>query len=241
MSSNQFTKENLDDYLKELGKQFRKLNGKNMRAEIILIGGAAILSNYGFRESTTDVDAIIRASSVMKDAINYVGDKFNLPNNWLNSDFKNTASYSEKLVEISIPYKTFSNILDIRTISAENLIAMKLVAGRKYKNDYSDIVGILLEHKKENDEISLEKIKKAVIYLFGDLNKIDKDATEFIENLFNDTNFEEIYKNISNDEINSKKLLIEFNKNYPKVTNDSNVDDILNSLKSKKNNSNLDN
>ena len=38
-----FTKENLDSYLKELAKEFRKKNGTRMPAEIILIGGASIL------------------------------------------------------------------------------------------------------------------------------------------------------------------------------------------------------
>lgn len=37
-----FTKENLDQYLKELAKEFRKINGKNMPADIILIGGASV-------------------------------------------------------------------------------------------------------------------------------------------------------------------------------------------------------
>ena len=41
-----------------------------MPAEITLIGGASILVNYGFRASTYDVDALIQASSAMKDAIN---------------------------------------------------------------------------------------------------------------------------------------------------------------------------
>ena len=79
MSSNSFTKENLDTYLKELAKEFRKINGKSMPAEIVLVGGAAILTNYGFRDMTTDVDAVIHADSAMKDAINLVGDKYNLP------------------------------------------------------------------------------------------------------------------------------------------------------------------
>ncbi|MCQ2421906.1 MAG: hypothetical protein MJ064_02795 [Lachnospiraceae bacterium] len=35
-----FTKENLDSYLKELAKEFRKKNGNRMLAEIILLGGA---------------------------------------------------------------------------------------------------------------------------------------------------------------------------------------------------------
>lgn len=40
-----FTKENLDSYLKELAKEFRKRNGVRIPAEIILIGGASILIN----------------------------------------------------------------------------------------------------------------------------------------------------------------------------------------------------
>ena len=103
------TKENLDTYLKELAKQFRKLNGKAMPAEITLIGGASILINYGFRDSTYDVDALIHASSAMKDAINYVTDTLGLPNGWLNEDFKNTKSYTPRLVNYSKYYRTFSN------------------------------------------------------------------------------------------------------------------------------------
>ncbi len=38
-----FTKENLDTVLKELAKEFKKRNGKAVPAEIILIGGAAVL------------------------------------------------------------------------------------------------------------------------------------------------------------------------------------------------------
>lgn len=74
MSSNvPFTSENLDTYLKALAKEYKKLGGKNMPAEIVLIGGAAILANYGFRESTYDMDALISASSAMRDAISHVG------------------------------------------------------------------------------------------------------------------------------------------------------------------------
>lgn len=54
MSEVPFTKENLDQYLKELAKEFRKRNGKAIPAEIVLIGGASIVINYGFREMTYD-------------------------------------------------------------------------------------------------------------------------------------------------------------------------------------------
>ena len=51
----EFTKDNIDTYLKELAKEYRKLVGKNVPAEIILIGGASVLVNYGFRDMTTDI------------------------------------------------------------------------------------------------------------------------------------------------------------------------------------------
>ena len=102
-----FTKENLDACLSRLAKEFRKLNGRKMPAEIILIGGAAVLANYGFRDMTYDIDAIIQASSAMTDAINMVGDEMGLPNGWLNSDFMRTKSYSPKLLQHSVYYKRF--------------------------------------------------------------------------------------------------------------------------------------
>ena len=160
-----FNKENLDLYLKELAKTFRKLNGKSVPAEIILIGGASILINYGFRDMTYDMDAIIISSTAMKQAINQVGDNLGLPNGWLNTDFMRTKSYSPKLIEHSVYYKTFSNILTVRTVTAEYMIAMKLMAGRKYKNDLSDVIGVLKYHKEQGVPITLEQIKKAVINL----------------------------------------------------------------------------
>ena len=45
-----FTKENLDLCRKELAKDFRKRNQAGIPVEIILIGGASVLLNYGFRE-----------------------------------------------------------------------------------------------------------------------------------------------------------------------------------------------
>ena len=68
MSEVSFTKDNLDQYLKELAKEYRKRNGKTVSAEIVLIGGAAVVINYGFREMTYDMDAIINASASMKDS-----------------------------------------------------------------------------------------------------------------------------------------------------------------------------
>lgn len=233
-NSNYFTKENLNTYLKELGKEYKKINGKSMPAEIILIGGAAILANYGFREMTTDVDAVIHAVSSMKEAVNHVGDKYNLPNGWLNADFMKTDSYSSKLDQYSVYYREFSNVLTVRTVSAEYLIAMKLCSGRKYKKDLSDVIGILAEHEKRGEPITMDRIDKAVTDLYGSWEKISEDSKNFIQEAMEKGNFEKAYAEISAEETKAKGLLINFEQNYPGVTNTANVNDILKNLKKKK-------
>lgn len=234
-NTNYFTKENLNNYLKELGKEYRRLNGKNMPVEIILIGGAAIIANYGFRDMTTDIDAIIHAASSMKDAINRVGDKFNLPNGWLNDDFMNTKSYTPKLNEFSVRYRQFANVINVRTISAEYLIAMKLCSGRKYKNDLSDIIGILYEHERRGIPLTMEDIDKAICNLYGNWDNIHADSVVFINETMRNGNFGKVYQTVIDEEKHSKELLIQFETDYPKVTNTVNVNTILENLKHKKN------
>lgn len=229
------TKENLDICLKKLAKEFRKLNGIKMPAEIILIGGAAVLINYGFRDMTYDVDAIIQASTSMKDAINKVGDEMGLPNGWLNSDFKKTKSYSPKLIQYSKYYKRFSNILEIRTISGEYLVAMKLMSGRKYKNDISDIVGILYEHKKSETPITLEMIRRAVNDLYESWDNLPSDSKRIITEILQDEQLESLYAYYRNEENYVRESLLDFENDYPGAVNQDNVNEIIDILKNKKN------
>ena len=228
-----FTKENLDNYLKELAKEFRKLNGNKMPAEIILIGGASVLINYGFREMTYDMDAIINSSGVMKDAINMVGDRLGLPFGWLNTDFINTASYTPRLVRFSKYYKTFSNILQVRTISEEYLVAMKLMAGRQYKNDLSDVVGIIIEQEKKGEAISLEVVKKAVEDLYDEYERIPENSRKFIEAIYKQEDLEAFYKQCRKTELENKDVLVRFEGDYPGVLNGDNLADILKAAREK--------
>lgn len=235
MSSDKvFTKENLDVCLRQLAKEYRRMNGTSVTAELILIGGAAVLANYGFRDTTYDVDALIQATSVMKDAANRVGDTLGLPNGWLNSDFKKTKSYSPKLSEFSRYYKTYYNVLTIRIISGEYLVAMKLMSGRKYKNDISDIIGILCEENKKGTPISYEKIDKAVRDLYGDWSEVPQDSQLLIQEILKEDNLEELYEKYRSTEKETKSTLITFEQDYPKVLNEDNLDDVIESLKKKK-------
>ncbi len=222
-----FTKENLDYYLKELAKVFRKRNGRNTPAEIILVGGAAILANYGFREMTYDIDAIITASSAMKEAINVVGDRLDLPNGWLNSDFRNTNSYSPKLSQYSKYYRTYSNVLNIRIISAEYLVAMKLMSGRRYKKDLSDIVGILSEQERMGEPLSYQQIDCAVRNLYGGWENISEYAIQVLKAALDSENLKELFMEQEREEALSKQAVLHVQKYEGEKVKESNVDEII--------------
>lgn len=229
----EFTKENIDTYLKELAREYRKRSGKGTPAELVIIGGASVLINYGFRNMTTDIDALILATSALKDAIGIVADRYGLPHGWLNADFSKTDSYTAKLSLFSVFYKTYSNIMTIRTVAAEYLIAMKLRSGRQYKSDLSDILGILAEHKKQGRPVSMEQIRKAVIDLYDDWNTLPESSQTFIENVMNDGRFEVLYEQTAIGEQETKELLLRFEKDYPGITTKTNVDEIAESLQKK--------
>lgn len=231
----EFTKEKINLYLKELSKEYRKQVGKAMPAELILIGGAAVLINYGFRDMTTDIDALIHAASAMKDAVRRVGDRFNLPTDWLNADFTHTDSYSPKLATFSVYYKTWSNVLTVRTVVAEYLIAMKLRSGRQYKSDLSDVIGILYEHEKRGTPITMEQIRKAVSDLYGDWNALPEASQAFIKNVMYNGDLAQLYAQTTAGEKETKELLLQFEQDYPGVMKESNVDAIAGTLQKKTN------
>ena len=234
LSDKPFRKEDLDLYLKELAKEFRKRNGKTIPAEITLIGGASILINYGFREMTYDMDAIMDAASSIRDAITIVGDRYNLPHGWINDDFMKTDSYTPRIVQYSRYYHTYSNIMTVRTVTGEYLVAMKLRSGRQYKFDLSDIIGILWEQEKNGDPLSMERIKKAVEDLYGSYDVLSENMKQFVEKAVRDGKYKETYARVRRAEVENKENLLEYQEGKPGVINSDNVNDIIAALRRKK-------
>ncbi len=225
------TKETLNSSLKEVAKEYRKLSGKKMPAELIIVGGAAIVAAYDFRTFTTDIDAIIRASSAMKDAINNAGNKLRFPHGWINSDFIHTASYSDKLRQYSVHYKQFANIVNVRILPGEYIIAMKLRSSREYKCDLSDIVGILSSDKKNGTPITMDQIKTAVVNLYGSWDVIPQKSMYFLENAMKSENFDELYNAVREKEQLTHEMLEKFEVNYPGKVNQNNINGIVENLK----------
>ena len=234
MSDKPFTRDDLDRYLKELAKEFRKRGGKAMPAEITLIGGASVVINYGFREMTYDMDAILDAASSMKDAIRSVGDRFGLPGGWINDDFVRTESYTPNILRYSRYYRTFSNVMTVRTITGEYLVAMKLRSGRQYKYDRSDVIGILWEQEKRGDPLTLERIRKAVEDLYGSYDVLSEDVRQFIEAAVRDGRYEALYAHVRQAEAENRETLLEYQEEKPATVSRDNVNEILAALRRRK-------
>ena len=221
-----FTKDNLEYYLKELAKEYKK-RGHGAPAEMILVGGASVIINYSFRPSSYDIDAAFDSPSVMREAINAVGDKFSLPNGWVNDDFRRTSSYTPKIIQYSEYYKTFSGVLQIRTIKAEYLVAMKLVSGRQYKKDLSDVAGILYEQQTSGAPLTFDMIDRAMCNLYGGWGEVSDYVRDLLDKILSCDDFLALFDSLQEEEDAARDALTEINENYPDAIDADNVDEII--------------
>ena len=180
--SNDFNKDNIETYLLDFAEEYDKLIEEKQPLKIILVGGASVVLNYNFRNSTNDIDYSNPYTDFIEIAILKTAEKNKLFKDWLNNEIRKTNSYSDKINDISIFYKNISDVLEVRTISSEYLIAMKLMAFREHKHDLSDIAGILMENKEKGKPLKKQDIDNAVISLYGDINKLSKEAIIMINN-----------------------------------------------------------
>lgn len=187
----------LDNLIYALAKTYRRLARKHaIKLEMTLIGGASILLNYDFRTSTVDVDAMVLNAAVLKEAIKLVAQQYHLEEDWLNTDFEKTSSFSTKLIEHSKFYKCYLGLIEVRTIKDEHLIAMKLKASRDYKYDLSDVVGILYECAHKNMGINRSRIEQAVVDLYGSQDQITQEAWMYLDMVLEHQTLDFLYEAI---------------------------------------------
>ena len=222
-----FTKEDVDFYFKELAKEYKKAGGKAFPAEIIIVGGASVLVNYGFRESTTDIDAVILAASMIQDSIKTIRDRYELRDDWINTDFKMTASYSEKLRYYATYYKEFSRVIKVYTIRAEYLVAMKLVSGRQYKKDLSDIVGIIQSQQQLGHPLSFDDIDNAVKNIYGSWDKVSDYSKLLLEKALASDDLPGLFAEQMQEEKITKETIQEIEEKYPDLISKDNINDII--------------
>jgi hypothetical protein len=118
-------------------------------AEIVVVGGAALVLLFNARESTKDVDAYFLKpeASRMRKAAEAVANRLNLPADWLNDGAK---GYFVGVTVGEVLYE--SEMLTVRAASIAQLLAMKLAAWRD-AIDRSDAELLLSQMTGSADEI----------------------------------------------------------------------------------------
>lgn len=232
------TKENAYPILKAFAKEYKKQNGTSVPVELVIVGGGSILLNYGFREVTQDLDIMVQSLSLIKNVSYRIADLYNLPDNWLNTDFMHTASYSDKLREVSKHFCSFNNgSLEFRTVNGEYLIAMKMVSAREYRNDISDVVGILIYMKEESEDFSMERIDHAIDFLYGKRENVIKEdvynkVTKYTE--WSATELKKEYDILTQMESQTEHELKDIKGKYPELVKEESIDKIIEGLRKRK-------
>jgi hypothetical protein len=126
--------------------------------ELALYGGAVFTLVYGSRESTKDVDGILKPADVGARLVRQVAGEQNLNEKWLNDDVRQFLSHRGE--QRSFPSQDFAPGLKISIATAAYLLALKLNACRRplpgYPGDEADI-RFLLEKLKL---ASLEQVEE---------------------------------------------------------------------------------
>ena len=107
------------------------------------------------------------------------------------------------------------------------------MSGRIYKNDISDIIGIIISNKNNGKNVTYDMIDKAIKNLYGNWNGVDKDIIKILDDILSTNNLEELYNKTISEEQNSRQSLLEFDEKYNNAINEANVKDVLKFLKKK--------
>ena len=138
-----------DDIRQAFHELSEELEGEERPAEIIVVGGAALVLLFNARESTKDVDAyfVKPDASRVRAAAKNVADRLGLPTDRLNDGAK---AYLVGIAAGDILYQ--SRALTVRAASVVQLLAMKLAAWRD-AIDRSDAQLLLSQMSGSADDI----------------------------------------------------------------------------------------
>jgi hypothetical protein len=104
---------------------------------------------------------------------------------------------------------------------------MKLVSGRQYKKDLSDIAGIVYEQQMAGNPLSYEMIDRAVCNLYGNWDNIEDYARDLLDKILACDDLQALFIELSEDEKAAKEALSEMIKKYPTVVKQDNVNDVI--------------
>lgn len=111
-----------------------ELSGRGVRADVFVVGGAAMAIAYDARRATDDVDAVFVPAEVVRQAARSVSAKLAISREWLNDGVKAFLPGNDSRQEVVFERPH----LAVAVASPHYLLAMKLLAAR-VERDQDDI------------------------------------------------------------------------------------------------------
>ena len=115
-----------DEILRILDELSHELGRRGARADVFLVGGAAMALAYDARRATRDLDAVFAPTAVVREAAAAVAERRRLPDDWLNDAVKGFLPGADPAARTVYE----SPALRVDVASARYLLAMKLLAAR---------------------------------------------------------------------------------------------------------------
>ena len=171
---------NIMVYLNDFAVNMVNKYGYNISIPILIVGGSAIALKGGYRDATVDIDSYIKFNGNVSEAINYVANKNNIFPDWLNQDFAYSESYSRRLEDKAIFYKTLQGIVHIYLVCDIDQLCMKATAFRK--KDLPDIKYLVCQCIKQG--LVFDDFLNNFYYLYGDSVRLKLDAKDYIRKVF---------------------------------------------------------
>jgi hypothetical protein len=160
----------IKSYLKELNDE---LCAMSIKGEVCLYGGAVMCLVYDARPATKDVDAVFKPTTEIRQAVERVAERNNLPPDWLNDAVKGFLVTHPQIIFLDLP------CLKVYVPEPDYLLAMKAIAARVESYDPEDVKLLIhLLGLKTPDEVF------AVIEKYYPRRQIKPATTYFIEELF---------------------------------------------------------
>lgn len=131
MSEPVLDRETITEALRRLGE---RLAYRGVVADLYVFDGAAMALAYDLRRATRDIDALLHPHGAVLAEAQFVAQELGLPRWWLNEQ---ASGYVSPVDDAAAPLVFDHPGLRVHAASAQHLLAMKVLAGRR--RDAEDI------------------------------------------------------------------------------------------------------
>jgi hypothetical protein len=168
-------KQEILKYLEILGGE---LDALGMSGEVLLTGGAAMCLVHEARDMTKDIDALYEPKETINRLAAKIAKREGLPSDWLNDSAK-------IFVGANAPIEDFISFrgLRVHTVSAEYLLAMKVMSARFSEKDSEDILFLMNKLGVTTSERAID-----ILLSFFSPNQILPRTQYFIEAIVENIN-----------------------------------------------------